>query len=67
MTRESFIKKNKLYIAAMRLQIKVRSESLGEKRLNCISDISFRTRWIYSEAAASILAGLFFGSERKVS
>ena len=67
MTRESFIKKNKLYIAAMRLQIKVRSESLGEKKLNCISDLSFRTRGIYSEPAASILAGLFFGSERKVS
>ena len=66
MTRESFIKKNK-YIAAMRLQIKVQSESLGEKRLNCISDLSFRTRGIYSEPAASILAGLFFGSERKVS
>lgn len=44
MTRESFIKKNKLYIAAMRLQIEVRSESLGEKKLNCISDLSFRTR-----------------------
>ena len=31
------------------LQIKVQSESLGEKKLNCISDLSVQDTGIYSE------------------
>lgn len=39
--RESFIKKKYIMLHGMLwLQIKVQSESLGEKKLNCISDLS---------------------------